>query len=60
MPEESLVNTLIENGIKTVTIGSDSHSPDQIGSFFSKALQILNKNGIERPCTFQKRNPICR
>lgn len=59
MPEESLIKKLIESGIKTVTIGSDAHNPDQVGSYFAEALKILQKNGIDSPCTFRKGKPFC-
>ncbi len=59
MPETSLVHTLISKGIHTVTIGSDSHLPDEVGSYYDKALGILNDAGIDRPCTFEKRKPYC-
>jgi histidinol-phosphatase (PHP family) len=59
MPETSLVNALVSRGIRTITIGSDAHEPKEVGSFYSEALQILRKSGIDSPCRFRNREPIC-
>jgi histidinol-phosphatase (PHP family) len=59
MPESSLVDALVSRGIRIVTIGSDSHELAEVGSFYSDALQILQKAGIDSPCTFRKREARC-
>ena len=38
-----------------LTIGSDSHSPDQIGRGFGEAEKLLRKTGFKRLVIFEKR-----
>lgn len=41
-----------------ITLGSDSHSPKEVGSFFDEAFDILREHKIERVSTFKKRERI--
>lgn len=44
-------------GGEIVTIGSDAHTPDQIGFEYKKAVQVLKNAGFENVCFFRKRLP---
>lgn len=46
-----------EMGGEIITVGSDAHNPDDIGSDFDRAAQILKDCGFSYYCTFEKRTP---
>jgi histidinol-phosphatase (PHP family) len=60
MPEERIVYALREEGIEIVTVGSDAHTPSDVGKGIEKALQIVRQAGFEGPSTFRKRKPTIR
>jgi histidinol-phosphatase (PHP family) len=43
MPEERIIRALREEGIKTVTVGSDAHSPSDVGKDIKTAMDILKQ-----------------
>ncbi len=55
MPEERIILALREEGIKTVTVGSDAHSPSDVGKGISIALEILKRTGFDGPSSYRKR-----
>ncbi len=55
MPEERIILALQEEGIKTVTVGSDAHSPSDVGKGISRALEILKRVGFDGPSSYRKR-----
>ncbi|MGY5865571.1 MAG: histidinol-phosphatase [Candidatus Thorarchaeota archaeon] len=57
MPEERIVHALRKEGVETVTVGSDAHTPSDVGKGIEKALQIVRQAEFEGPSTFRKRKP---
>jgi len=55
MPEERIVHALRKEGVRTVTVGSDAHTPSDVGKGIDKALEIIRHAGFEGPSTFRKR-----
>jgi histidinol-phosphatase (PHP family) len=55
MPEERIVHALRNEGVETVTVGSDAHTPMDVGKGIEEALQIIKRAGFEGPSTFRKR-----
>ncbi|MBI9077760.1 MAG: histidinol-phosphatase [Desulfatibacillum sp.] len=53
-PEPWLLQKLHKAGIRII-LGSDAHSPEQVGKDFDKALDLVRKVGYERLVTFSKR-----
>jgi histidinol-phosphatase (PHP family) len=60
MPEERIVHALREEGIETVTVGSDAHIPNDVGKGIEEALQIVRRAGFDGPSTFRNRQPSIR
>jgi histidinol-phosphatase (PHP family) len=58
LPESSLIKALRKQGIKTVTIGSDSHNPNDVGSGCEKALGIIRDCGFSALSSFRKKREI--
>ncbi len=46
-----------ELGGKIITIGSDAHTPEYIGSYFNEAREVLLACGFTHYTTFEKRTP---
>ncbi|MFW9927304.1 MAG: histidinol-phosphatase [Candidatus Thorarchaeota archaeon] len=57
MPEERIVKALKREGIETVTIGSDAHTPSEVGQGLERALEIVKNAGFKGPSTYRKRVP---
>jgi histidinol-phosphatase (PHP family) len=55
MPEERIIHALREEGVTTVTVGSDAHTPSDVGRDIKTALDIIKKVGFDGPSTFRKR-----
>jgi histidinol-phosphatase (PHP family) len=53
-PSESIVKILFEENT-AVTLGSDSHTPDDVGADFDKAAAVLRKIGYTKIASFEKR-----
>jgi histidinol-phosphatase (PHP family) len=58
MPTRSIINALGEGGITTVTIGSDAHSPTDVGAGIESALHVLRELGFQSITRFDLRNHI--
>lgn len=58
-PAEGLLRELLNLQVP-VTLGSDSHSPLEVGKDFDKALELLKRYGTDRIATFTKRQRIMR
>jgi histidinol-phosphatase (PHP family) len=58
MPEMSVMKALRKEGIKTVTVGSDSHNPSDVGAGFERAARIIKDCGFATLSSFRKRRPI--
>ncbi|MFW9812231.1 MAG: histidinol-phosphatase HisJ family protein [Candidatus Thorarchaeota archaeon] len=57
MPDERIVHALRKEGVEIVTVGSDAHTPSEVGKGIEEALQIARRAGFEGPSTFRKREP---
>lgn len=57
MPEERIIHALQEEGIETVTVGSDAHTPRDVGKGIKKALGMIRQAGFDGPSTFRRRKP---
>lgn len=55
MPEERIIQALREEGIATVTVGSDAHTPSDVGKGIKTALDMIRKTGYDGPSTYRKR-----
>ncbi|MBQ9941640.1 MAG: histidinol-phosphatase HisJ family protein [Christensenellaceae bacterium] len=44
-------------GGEMVTVGSDSHAPENVGNFVPRGLEIIKEAGFKYVCTFEKRKP---
>lgn len=58
MPSTELLRLYRDLGGTIVTIGSDSHSPEHLGSGLQEAKDQLRALGFRNFCTFQKMQPI--
>jgi len=56
-PSPEILKMLHAAGIRKVTIGSDSHTADKIGSGIQKGLSLLKEIGFKEVCTFTRRKP---
>jgi histidinol-phosphatase (PHP family) len=55
MPEERIMRALGEEGIETVTVGSDAHRPSDVGKGIKTAQDMLQLAGFNGPSTYRKR-----
>jgi len=58
MPSFQLISALIENGVDIITLGSDAHKPEDVGSGIDRALRLLSDNGFPEPSGMKKGKPI--
>ncbi len=56
-PEESLLRLCRHQGVN-VTLGSDAHSPKDVGADFDCAIQLLADTGYDQIVSLVARNPI--
>ncbi len=56
-PSEDIINLFFECSVP-VTLGSDSHSPEQNGYGLARAAEILRKAGYRKLTVFRKRRPF--
>jgi histidinol-phosphatase (PHP family) len=57
MPEERIIHALKLEGVETVTVGSDAHTPIEVGKGIDEALDIIRRTGFHGPSIFRKRSP---
>ena len=55
MPEERIIRALKNECIELVTVGSDAHTPHDVGKGVEKALDLLRSSGFSGPSIFRKR-----
>ncbi len=53
-PDRSLLDACARQGV-AVTLGSDAHSPDQVGRYFDEALSLLRDSGYNELTIFSNR-----
>jgi histidinol-phosphatase (PHP family) len=57
MPEERIIRALKDRGIEVAIVGSDAHTPRDVGKGIDKALDLLRSSGFSGPSIFRKRKP---
>lgn len=57
LPDEAYFRRFRELGGEIVTFGSDAHSPERVGQYAGRAMEIL-KDTFGYVCTFEDRKPI--
>lgn len=57
-PSVNILKKYREMGGEIITIGSDSHSPGQLGTYMEEAKQLLKELGFRYLCTYDKMQPI--
>lgn len=58
MPSRELLQLYYDLGGRIITIGSDSHKPEHLGSYIEDMKKDLKDIGFEGFCTFKKMKPI--
>jgi len=58
IPDESILTRYRKLGGEIITIGSDAHTPKDIGANFSEACELLKKIGYKYTCHFINRKPV--
>ncbi|PKK90191.1 MAG: hypothetical protein CVV64_10710 [Candidatus Wallbacteria bacterium HGW-Wallbacteria-1] len=56
-PEAFFLRAYRESGGRILTLGSDSHSPEEIGSMFSSAIEKAVSLGFEKLAIFRRMEP---
>ena len=56
MPEERIIHALKHEGIDIVTVGSDAHTPIDVGKGIKAALEIIREAGFEGISSYRRRN----
>lgn len=59
-PAPALMKLACQLGVRLLSIGSDSHRPDDLGKDLALAMDHLKSCGYEAVYTFDKRNPKAR
>ncbi len=58
MPSLDILKLYKDLGGKIITIGSDSHQKEHLGTYIQETKKILKELGFEYYCTFEKMEPI--
>ena len=56
-PGLDILRWYVEMGGERVTLGSDAHRPEQVGSHLETALDIARSAGLKYLTHFEKRQP---
>lgn len=57
-PSRDILQLYHELGGRIVTIGSDSHKPEQLGVCLAEAKELLKEIGFEAFCTYERMRPV--
>ncbi len=57
-PSKEILRLYHELGGEILTIGSDSHKPEHLGTYIEEAKTLLKNIGFRRFCTFERMKPI--
>lgn len=57
-PSVQIIKLMLEKGVKLITIGSDAHKAEYIGSGIEKVEAMLKSIGVEKIYRFEKRKAI--
>ena len=58
VPSLPLLRRFRELGGQLVTIGSDGHNEQNVGSFLLETQQVLKEAGFTRYATYEQRRPV--
>ena len=56
-PSSDFFKVCLENGVKVITLGSDSHRPSSIGRNINDGIEKLKNHGCKKIFSFNKRKP---
>jgi len=56
MPSTHIIDVLRKGGIKNVTVGSDAHNPNDVGSGIARAMDLLSNVGFSGVSRYERRN----
>lgn len=57
-PSKEILQLYYELGGKIITIGSDSHSPEHLGTYIEETNELLKTTGFQTFCTYEKMEPL--
>ena len=57
-PAKAILELYRDLGGRILTIGSDSHAPEHLGSYISEGRQLLRKMGFREFCTYEQLEPF--
>lgn len=57
-PSKEILKLYYELGGEILTIGSDSHKPEHLGTYIDEAKELLRTIGFRAFCTFERMKPI--
>ena len=57
-PERNILKLYYELGGKIITIGSDAHKTEDVGTYIPYIQEELKKIGFTHICTFEKMKPV--
>ena len=54
LPSSNFIEALVNRGVETITVGSDAHTPNDVGADVDRALNLLWSSCGVQPSRFQK------
>ncbi|MGM0216816.1 histidinol-phosphatase HisJ family protein [Enterococcus sp. AZ109] len=57
-PSKDILRLYRQLGGEIITIGSDSHKPDELGAHIEESRKMLKELGFQNYCTFQQMKPV--
>ena len=58
MPSTDILKLYRDLGGKILTIGSDSHKPEHLGTYIEESKALLKEMGFQKFCTYEKMKPV--
>ena len=58
LPDYDIVRRYKELGGEIITIGSDSHKPEHLGTYIEESKALLKEMGFQKFCTYEKMKPV--
>ena len=58
MPSGEILRLYRELGGEIITIGSDSHKPEHLGTYIEESKALLKEMGFQKFCTYEKMKPV--
>ena len=58
MPSADILKLYRDLGGKILTIGSDSHRPEQLGAYIEETKELLKDIGFQYFCTYEDMKPV--